>query len=101
MDHMVDNLKNPFEEVYHWIKGETYDLKALVESIEIKDQVEAQKKKMESRRTNAQNDLQNVNQGKKTVRTIFKNEKDTGGMLSKIENVRQIILLTILVREGH
>jgi hypothetical protein len=41
MDHMVDNLKNPFEEVYHWIKGETYDLKALAESIEIRDQVES------------------------------------------------------------
>ena len=26
MDHMVDNLKNPFEEMYHWCKGEIYDL---------------------------------------------------------------------------
>jgi len=26
MDHMVDNLKNPFEELFHWCKGEIYDL---------------------------------------------------------------------------
>lgn len=26
MDHMVDNLKNPFDEMYHWCKGEIYDL---------------------------------------------------------------------------
>jgi hypothetical protein len=26
MDHMIENLKNPFEELYHWCKGEIYDL---------------------------------------------------------------------------
>jgi len=29
MDHMVENLKNPYEEMYHWVKGEIYDLHAL------------------------------------------------------------------------
>lgn len=24
--HMIDNLKNPFEDMYHWCKGEIYDL---------------------------------------------------------------------------
>jgi hypothetical protein len=26
MDHLVENLKNPFYEMYHWCKGEIYDL---------------------------------------------------------------------------
>jgi len=26
MQHMVENLKNPYEEMYHWIKGEMYDI---------------------------------------------------------------------------
>jgi len=29
MTHMIDNLKNPFDEMYHWCKGEIYDLQAL------------------------------------------------------------------------
>jgi hypothetical protein len=33
MDHMVDNLKNPFDEMYNWIKGETYDLSALSDAV--------------------------------------------------------------------
>lgn len=26
MTHMIDNLKNPFNDLYHWCKGEIYDL---------------------------------------------------------------------------
>lgn len=29
MEKMTDNLKNPFEDMYYWCKGEIYDLKAL------------------------------------------------------------------------
>lgn len=32
MEHMIENLKNPFDEMYHWCKGEIYDLKSLLES---------------------------------------------------------------------
>jgi hypothetical protein len=27
---MLDNMKNPMEEMYHWVKGEIYDLQALL-----------------------------------------------------------------------
>lgn len=26
MVHMIENFKNPFDEMYHWCKGEIYDL---------------------------------------------------------------------------
>ena len=26
MQHMAENLKNPYDEMYHWIKGEMYDI---------------------------------------------------------------------------
>jgi hypothetical protein len=26
MFHMIENLKNPYDEMYHWCKGEIYDL---------------------------------------------------------------------------
>ena len=40
MDHMVDNLKNPFDEMYHWCKGEIYDLQSLCDAIAQRDKIE-------------------------------------------------------------
>ena len=73
MDHMVDNLKNPFEEMYYWCKGEIYDIQAVLEACQIRDSIEKDQKKMENKKKNTQNDLENVNVGRKTVRTLFKN----------------------------
>ena len=73
MEHMVDNQKNPFEDLYYWCKGEIYDLQALQEAVNCKDQVEKQQKKYESKRKDVQQDLDNVTAGKKSVRTMFKN----------------------------
>jgi hypothetical protein len=87
MDHLIENMKNPFEEMYHWCKGEIYDLQAMVEAVSCKDMIEKSYKRLENKKMDTQKDLENVNQGRKTVRTIFKNEKDTGGMLNQIENV--------------
>lgn len=42
---------------------------------------------MEGTKRDTQNDLDNVTTGRKTVRTIFKNQGDTGGMVNKIEVV--------------
>ena len=49
MDHMIENLKNPFEELYHWCKGEIYDLQALQDSIGVIEAVDKKKKKYESK----------------------------------------------------
>ena len=87
MDHMVENLKNPFDEMYHWCKGEIYDIQALQEAIVQRDKIEQEQKKLETKKRNAQTDLDNVNTGKKSVRTLFKDQGDTGGMVNRIENV--------------
>ena len=96
MEHMVDNQKNPFEEMYHWCKGEIYDIKSIMAAISQKEQLEKIVKKTESVKSNTQSDLESVNQGRKTIRTIFKNEKDASGMLNTIENVRNIILRLLI-----
>lgn len=85
---MIDNLKNPFEEMYHWCKGEIYDMQALCLAVASRDEIDKRLKRLEGKKKNTQADLENVNQKKMTVRTIFKNEKDTSGMLNTIENVR-------------
>jgi hypothetical protein len=80
MDHMIDNQKNSFDHMYHWCKGEIYDIKAIVSAISFKENFEKSLKKTEAKKSNTQADLENVNQGKKTLRTILKNEKDAGGL---------------------
>ena len=80
MDHMIDNQKNSFDHMYHWCKGEMYDIKAIVNAIAFKENFEKTLKKTEAKKTNTQTDLENVNQGKKTIRTLLKNEKDAGGL---------------------
>ena len=45
MDHLVDNLKNPFDEMYNWCKGELYDLSALEDAVAARENVEKNLKK--------------------------------------------------------
>lgn len=101
MDHLIENMKNPYEEMYHWCKGEIYDLQAMCEAVAAKENLEKSHKRLEGKKMDTQKDLENVNQGRKTVRTIFKNEKDTGGMLNQIESVSIIIsnLINVLQSE--
>ena len=85
MEHMVDNQKNSFDQMYHWCKGEIYDIKAVVNAINQKDAFEKMLSKTEKRKANTEADLDNVNAGKKTIRTIFKDEKDSTKMQTQIE----------------
>jgi hypothetical protein len=89
MEHMVDNQKNSFDQMYHWCKGEIYDIKGVLNAVAAKDAYERALKSTEKKKANTQTDLENVNQGKKTIRTIFKNEKDSTGMMSSIENAEK------------
>lgn len=52
MDHMVENLKNPYEEMYHWCKGEIYDLQALGDAVASKENIEKTLKKLETKKHN-------------------------------------------------
>ena len=85
MEHMNDNQKNSFDQMYHWCKGEIYDIKAVVNAIAAKDSYEKMLKKTETKKANTEADLDNVNAGKKTIRTIFKDEKDQGKLQTNIE----------------
>jgi hypothetical protein len=53
MDHMVENLKNPFDEMYHWCKGEIYDLQSLLDACILRDKIETDMKKLESKKKSA------------------------------------------------
>jgi hypothetical protein len=56
-----------------------------VNAINQKDAFEKMLSKTEKRKANTEADLDNVNAGKKTIRTIFKDEKDSTKMQTQIE----------------
>ncbi len=80
MDSLVTGLKNPFMHLYTWCKGELYDLEALLEAVQVRDGIGSQRGKMESKKKSTQSDLENMQVGKKTIRTAFKKDSDAGGM---------------------
>ena len=45
-------MKNPFAEMYHWCKGEIYDIQAVAEAIATRDNVEKDLKKLEGKKKN-------------------------------------------------
>lgn len=83
--HTVENLRNPFTDLYHWVKGEIYDLAAFQAALnELKNaaaQVETLKKKI----TQGKADVDNITTGKKTMNTLFKNSGDVHTIQNKIE----------------
>ena len=97
MKELETGLKNPYFNLFHWIKGEISDIEALLKAIQTKDNFKSKIKKSDSKKNKTQKDLDNVTQGKKTVGTLFKNEGDSAKMTSKIENTdKEIECLNIL-----
>jgi len=83
--HTVDNLRNPFTDLYHWVKGEIYDLAAFSAAlIELKTSaanVEISTKKL----TQAKADIDNITAGKKSMNTMFKGSNDVHTIENKKE----------------
>lgn len=86
-DSLKMDLKNPYFNLYHWSKGELFDIEAVTNAINMRDKIVEKLGKTEKKKAGTQKDLNDVTAGRKTVKTMFKNEKDAGSMNTKIENV--------------
>lgn len=53
----------------------------------IVDSIDKKRKKFESKKNNKQEDLEKVNAGQKSIRTLFKNQSDSTAMQSTLESV--------------
>ena len=71
MLHTIENLRNPFTDLYHWVKGESYDLEAYINALKVRDTVAKQVEELKKKNVNTQKDIQNLNSGKKTMTTLF------------------------------
>ena len=90
-------LKNPYIDLYHWVKGEIYDLEAIRNSIAVRASVLENTRKLESKKMSTQKDLESVSQGKTTVTTLFKNSSDAGAMANQIETTEREIMGSTLL----
>ena len=86
MIHTIDNLRNPFTDLYHWVKGELYDLAALECAVEARISVDKNLRSLHKKKVSTQKDIESVTSGKTTVTTLFKNTSDVGNMSNKVEN---------------
>jgi len=95
--NMTDALKNPYFNLYHWCKGELFDIISVNNALSGKDKIFDRINKSEKKKRSRQDDLDNVTTGRKTVKTMFKSQGDTGAMVDKIENTdKEIENLTTL-----
>jgi len=91
MIHTSESLRNPFTDLYHWVKGEWFDLVAIKNACETRAEVAKSITKLQARKESTQKNLDNVNQGKKTMGTLFKSSSDAGTMANQLESVERDI----------
>lgn len=89
MLHTLENLRNPFTDVYHWVKGELYDLEAMKTLMVERQKIGTRVKDLVKKKESTAKDIENINMGKKTVTTLFKNTDDVGAMTSKVEGTER------------
>ena len=80
-EEMSNELSNPFMDFYNWILGEISDIESLQEAIHGRDKVMQTKNKIESKKKADTEELNKLNAGKKTFKTLF---KSSSGKQAKI-----------------
>lgn len=78
-------IKNPYFNLFHWVRGEIFDIEAVQEAINHKERSQANILKNEKKKVNTQQNLDNVVAGRKSVKTLFKNQNDAGTMATQVE----------------
>ena len=86
MRHTIENLRNPFTDLYHWIKGEIYDMSAFTATLNERKAVKNAVITVRSKIASTKTDIDAVNAGKKTMGTLFKNSNDVGKMQNSLES---------------
>ena len=60
MVKLVDNLKNPYFNIFHWSKGEYFDIDAITRALALKDNIMMQIGKNDKKKKSAQADLDSI-----------------------------------------
>lgn len=75
----MDKLRNPFKELHLWIKGEILDIEAILNAVRGRNKIEKIRDKIISKQNSDKSELDSIQAGRKTMRSVFKtqNAKNT------------------------
>lgn len=69
-----------------WVKWEQLDIEAMLDCIEMKSQMELQRQRRILRKQSNQKDLEKLNKGQKTIKTIFMSKKGTVNKITSLKH---------------
>eukprot|EP00347_Sterkiella_histriomuscorum_P020499 403337564 len=92
LENLPTEIRNPFKIMKLWLKWEMLDINALLEAIDRKTALETKKQKRLNKKESNQKDLNKLNNGKNTLKTIF---------LSQDSKVNKITYLTHSISEAE
>jgi len=88
MKELIENLSqkvsNPFIRFKYWVKEEIIDLHSLLQAVGQKNSLESKKHKLEVKIKNANAELEKLNAGKKTLKTIFKSQSGKASTITTL-----------------
>lgn len=76
LKHTVENLRNPFTDLYHWLKGEIYDMAAFTTSLNEVKAIQASVLSVTKKIEASKSAIESIQAGKKTMNTLFKGAGD-------------------------
>lgn len=88
IEALAQKVDNPFIRFKYWVKEEIIDLHALLQAVGQKNGLEGRRHKLEGKIKSANNELEKLNAGKKTFKTLFKSQS---GKASTITNLTTFI----------
>lgn len=65
---LCENLKNPYFNIFHWCKGELFDIEAINQAMSLKDKIFEKIGKNEKKKMGAQGDLNDIATGRKNTK---------------------------------
>lgn len=85
-EELSATLKNPYVEFYNWVKGECDDIESLYEAIKTRDELTGTKQKVESKKKTDEKELEKLNQGKRTFKTLLKSSSGRQVEITNLSN---------------
>lgn len=74
VDNTAKGWKNPYKDMYIWLKGELLDVKGISDAIAGRETVVKMQIAVEQKKRNDQTELEKLNAGKATIKSFFKSK---------------------------
>ena len=87
VDQISKKMLNPYQKLRFWIKEEIYDLQAILEAIECKENLDKLLAKTRTKKKQSEKNLDTLNTGKKTLTNFWKSQGSKANEITKLTAV--------------